>query len=628
MNSRFLRIRTYSLPIDKLEMPLASFNLSGIRSVLATYLLTFGLYGYGSDLEIQEPLTFLPLFAGLLVSIYFFLRPSGFFDRWNFRAVLKFKHVLVYLGVFAALVLSSHNTLENEQVGDELSYVQFAVVHSLELAELLTFLDQASPVGPLLQLLSLALVLLFILPMLLFIALAPLRATIVVVAITVTAFQIVYSTLGGWGWGYTKVAWFPYLLPVSIFGADSNVFRITSLAIVAIGFTALFFTLRALSISLGLRAITVLTLVALPIPALYYSSLDHIVYFIAIAIPITVYLFARPSNQILERVFLILAIGSLFRITIGFLLIALSVWVLVEKPYRNGILKLWNMTQPALLIIVPYVGGVLVATPLFSSLGETSSELELNPQQVANILEQQVGFFETLITTSVVLISLIYSRARFPLMVFLGTAFSFYFVILAPTGLVGEARYSVEWAVSLFLIALATLGIADRANRNSFLPRVVSRLALTTVVALVLFSNQSLLRDVIYEHPNSSDQNLNSYRPIGYLKVQNFLVESQVRECVPVGVVYGAGNEILANRPLGVVKFARKAHLELQAAQKATSRDWTSLSGSVASASRFRCLYGSRSAFLGLNDRSWDGWDIAFSAGDFGTGLTAVVLRR
>lgn len=238
--------------LQKLNATVLAIQLSGIRIALAAYFLTFGLYGYGSDLQLAEPLTFLPLLSGILITIYLANRPSDYFEKWTYRLTLKTKHVFVGLGIFCLLVISSNGALENELVGDELSYVQLSVVHSLQLVELADFLDQSTPVGPLLQLVSLLILLGLIVPFLIFVSLAPLRTAIILVAAAVALMQVGYATLGGWGWGYAKVAWLPYLVPVGLFGPEPLVFRITSLAIVAIGFSGLFFLLRTLGIKTSL----------------------------------------------------------------------------------------------------------------------------------------------------------------------------------------------------------------------------------------------------------------------------------------------------------------------------------------------------------------------------------------
>jgi len=219
-------------------------------------------------------------------------------------------------------------------------------------------------------------------------------------------------------------------------------------------------------------------------------------------------------------------------------------------------------------------------------------------------------------------------RPRLPLLAYLGIIFSFYFVLLGPTGLVGEPRYSLEWGITLFLIALAGLAGGSRRAEKSFALKLGFGIAVVSVSALVILANHSLFRDNLAANPNSSSQVLNSYRPLGYSKIQDFLLESQVPNCVPVGVIYGAGNEILANRTLGVVKFARESHRELRAAQIASSGHRSLLSGIVASSSRFECLYGSNGAFLEMNGSSWEGWEVSFRTLNSQTGLGAIVIQR
>jgi hypothetical protein len=611
----------------KLNATVLAIQLTGIRVTLAAYFLTFGLYGYGSDLQLAEPLTFLPLLSGLLISIYLAKLPSDYFEKWTYRLTLKVKHALAFLGIFALLIISSNGALENELVGDELSYVQLSVVHSLKLVELADFLDQSTSVGPLLQLVSLLILLGLIVPFLIFVSLAPLRTAIILVAAAVFVMQVGYATLGGWGWGYAKVAWLPYLVPVGLFGPEPIVFRMTSLAIVAVGFSGLFFSLRILGIKTSLRGLILLALISLSVPSLFYSSLDHVVFFVAIAMPTLVLLIAKPSSQTLHGVFLLLSIGTLFRVSISFLIIALAFWALIEKPHRLVLPKLWSMAQPGLLVLVPYGLGFLVSPPVFSSDRKAEVQMGTQAEEIVSIFQLQLGILESSIVVFALMLAFISRRVRLPLVVFYGLVFAFYFVLLNQAGLVGGPKYSTEWALPLLVISLALLGMESPKVRERFTLRIAHSITVTSILTLIFLGNQFALDSNFGARIKSAPEQLRTYSPIGYTEVQNFLVDSQTTECVPVGVVYGAGNEILANRTVGVVKFAREAHFELQAAQLSSLGDWTVLSGEVADASRFDCLYGSEEAFLNLGTLAWKDWDKVFSAKSVFSGA-AVVLQR
>jgi hypothetical protein len=376
-----------------------------------------------------------------------------------------------------------------------------------------------------------------------------------------------------------------------------------------------------------IRGLIVLAVISLSVPALFYSSLDHVVFFVAIAAPTLVLLLAKPSSQTLHGVFLLLSIGTLFRISISFLLVALVFWVLLEKPYRLVFPKLWSMAQPGLLLLVPYGLGVLVSTPVFSSRREAQVGLEIRVEEIVPIFQLQLGILESLIVFFALLFTLIFRKLYLPLGVFLGILLAFYFVILDQASLVGEPKYSTEWAVALLVISLALLGMESQKVRQSSTLRKTQYITVTSIVAVIFLGNQFALGGNFGAQLNSAPDQLRTYSPIGYTEIQNFLVESQDTECVPVGVVYGAGNEILANRSLGVVKFAREAHFELKAAQLLSLGTRAVLSGEVADTSRFDCLYGAKEAFLNLGTLAWKDWDKVFSAEGVGSGA-AVVLQR
>jgi hypothetical protein len=616
------------LLLEKFESPIARFNLSGIRVSLALYLLAFGLYGYGSDLQILDPLSFLPLASGLLLSFFFATRPIGYFKKWTYQVCLRLKHLVALPSALVLLILATSNSLEDELVGDELSYLQLTVAHSLRVAELLPFLDQASEIGPLLQTLSFLLIAGFIVPALFFVALAPIRMTIVAVAIIVAAFQIAFSVMGGWGWGYAKVAWFPYLLPVSLLGPHSTVFRFTSLVIVAIGFTALFFTLRSLGLGAFTRATVVFLLIALPVPALFYSSLDHIVYFLAIALPAAVFLLSRPSDQSLELIFLVLSVAVLFRISIAFLLLAIALWVVGDKPYAKNLERLWRMAQPSLLLLVPYGLGVAFATPVLSNIAGPSNSIEVQLDEIMGIFVQQLGVVESVVVLCLLASAVIFSSRRAPIVVFIVLLASFYFLLLQPSGLAGVAKYSVEWALSLFLLALARMGMVIQRLRGKHIQKIVQASAFALIGVVAFLSSTSSFEANLFPKPNSAAAELNIYTPKGYEEAQDFLAQANITECAPVGVVYGAGNEILANRTLGVVKFAKKAHAELQDAQIAKGSNWTLLSAEAANSSRFNCLYGSLDAFELLDSKDWGEWTVTFGKSNLVRGEKAIVLQR
>ena len=613
---------------DISEKSICKLNLSGVRVSLAAYFLAFGLYGYGSDIQVLQPLSFLPLSSGLLVSLFFITRPSGYFEKWTYLIDLRLKHISAFFSVLALLFLATSKSLGDELVGDELSYLQLSVAHSLKISELLPFLDQSSAIGPMLQVLSIFLIAGFLAPALLFIALAPLRMTIAAVAVSVSAFQIAFSFFGGWGWGYAKVAWLPYLLPISLFGPDAIVFRITSLMIVALGFTFLFFTLRTLNLSAIIRATVVLLLITLPVPALFYSSLDHVVFFVAIAIPSVVFLLKRPSDRGFDLIFLVLSVAVLFRISISFLLLALVFWVLGDKPYAKNFSKLWRTAQPSLLVLIPYGSGVAFATPVLSNGGSPTRGIELQPNELIGIFVEQLGAAESIFTLGMLAAAVVFSSRRSPLVFFMVLLGSFYLFILQPSGLVGVAKYSVEWALPLFLLALARLGMGVPKLNGKPIHKIATACAFSLVAAVIFLSSHSSFEANFSSSPKSTVTELKTYTPLDYEKAQDFLVESRITECAPVGVVYGAGNEILANRALGVVKFARAAHAELQAAQVAKTADWTILSAEVASSSRFKCMYGASYAFQDLESEDWDEWTVTFDVSGLPGVPNTLVLQR
>lgn len=621
MNLKFPREKIISSFQEIFETPLVSGQISGIRLSLLFYILAFGLYGYGSDLESQDLVTFLPLLSGLGISIYFAFRPSHYFDRWTYQVHLKVKHVVAYLIVLGSLFSTSYRFIKDELVGDELAYLQLSVTHSLELVERLDFLNPETEIGPLLQLFSLLVISMFVVPVVILSSFLPIRTAILGGAIIVTALQVAYAFMGGWGWGYAKVAWLPYLLPITLFGPETIVIRASSLFIVAIGFCALFFTLKNLNISFLLRSLIIFGLVSLPVPALFFTSMDHVIYFLAFALPSLPLLLTKPKIRTLEGVLLLLSIGTLFRISISFLLIALALWVLVEKPFREAVLELWAMIRPSLLLLVPYGVGIVFNTPVLSISSDSSAGLELDTEKVMAVLSNQLGFLELSIVSIVLFITILFLRLRAPLVMFLVITLGFYFFILR--GLVGEPKYSVEWGLSFLALALAALSMSSSKVPESVVVSKSLRASAFLVATAVILGNLGAIVGQFMGDAGFSEKQFRTYSPIGYSEVQNFLALSRIIECVPVGGVYGAGNEILANRSLGTISFARESFRKLQVDQ-----NFGPLSSDLATSSSFKCFYGSQDSFLSIESQSWENWAVTFRAEHSRSETPALVLQR
>ena len=593
-------------------------KINATRIALFAYFLTFGFFGYGSGINLALPTTWLPATIGLLATLSLAFSKSDlniiyFVTARSLRGIQ-----LQYLVILTALTLILLPSIPGELANDELAYIRLASTHAREFVGRFDSFDSSVESSTAVQIVSVLVLVFVVAPAAVVISLAPLKQSIIFVSLTSFAFQLGYSVFGSWGWGYPEISWFPYLFSSSILGFSPVVFTITSVSLVAIGLLALYRGLGGLGISQTLRTLIVAVVATLPIPTLFYSSVDHVIYFAIFGLPGLIIMASKPDYQKLRFGVLLLSVGVLFRITLVVPLLVMIVLFLISCREQKRSLLVELRSHPGLILLIPYGVGFLLFPAVFSG-GVASALAQSGSSETESLLTSvggglgQLGFFLTCLVLLGLFASL-FSVKRFTINVVFLLSFAYiYFFVLAGAELSGESKYSAEWLVTLVtwgLLAITLLIQRTRGHMQNLLVGGLSiaflTLILSTNVLTILNQNSfvriesGLLRG---QHPSAA---------IGYMEAQNFLIAGKTEKCTPVGVVYGASNELLAGRNISVYLNAEATFFEAQAAEIASGGSWTLMSASTLNETQITCIYGSKDAFRGLNEGMWSDWTVVF----------------
>ena len=579
-------------------------KISLFRVVLVFYFLTFGAYGFGSDLDSANLFSYLPFMTGLALGVFSLAVNKAHWKTYETVFQPRLRHAGTYLIVFALLVAINLESLTREAIADELSYIRLTNIHAIKILQNLDIFPASYSSGSALQLTSLFFILSFLTPMALLVLKLPIRPAIALAFFGSSSLQVFYSVLGGWGWGYAKVSWLPYLISTSLLGNDILVYRLTSLGIVALGFTAMFYSMRRLEIGTPWRLVVITALVTLPVASYYYSSIDHVIFSLAFVLPALSFLVKPPDSAEVKGLSVWLGLGAVFRLPISFLLGALAIT-------RAGGLKSWlnvrrDLVQiyPAMLLLLPYGMGVLVAPPVFSSSGTVSLDELFDFGLVVSVISEQLGLALLALLLFLVVLGLIGNRLSFGIPIYLSIVFAFYFIILNNAGLVGEPKYKVEWAVCIFALVLMA-ALYGSGNRKATVAKKLAKIA-----ALLLLLGSTYATFTIVDPPlGPNGPELSG--AVGYGQIQRYLNLTNQLRCTPVGVVYGGGNEILAGRPLAVFLAAESGFAQISDTILESSGDWTVVRQEDVESLNLNCLYGSSDAFVALE--SWKGWEVTFA---------------
>jgi len=598
--------------------PSRSLRINATRIALFAYFLTFGFFGYGSGIHLDSPTTWVPALAGLLATL------SLSFSKFDLNIFLSLKvkalrgMQIQYLVILAVLSLILWPSIPGELANDELAYVRLASTHAREFVGRFDVFDSSMSSSTAVQIVS-VLVLVFVLaPVGAVIYLAPLKRAIIFASLTSFVFQLGYSVFGSWGWGYPEISWFPYLFTSSIFGLSPVVFTMTSVSLVALGLLGLFRGLERFDIGQALRILIVGVVATLPIPTLFFSSVDHVIYFAIFGLPGLLIMVSKPDYQRLRFGVLLLSVGVLFRITLVVPLLVMIVLFLISCREQKRSLWVELRSHPGLILLIPYGAGFLLFPTVFSG-GVASALVQNGSSGRASFLGSLGGGLEQLgiILAFLVLVGLfasLLSIKNFAIgIVFLLSFLYLYFYVLAGAELGGELKYSAECLVILVAWSLLTITVLItriRGRKRNLLMRVLFvgflALVLSTNVLTILNQNSlvriegSLLRG---QQPSPA---------IGYMEAQNFLMAGETEMCTPVGVVYGASNELLAGRDISVYRNAEATFFEVQSAEITSGGSWTSVSASTLNETQIVCLYGSKDAFRGLSEEMWSDWTLVF----------------
>ena len=620
MNTNFTRIlglgfsRTNAL-LDSSR----SVHLRPFRLMLLFYFLTYGVFGYGSDLDFSAPASLLPALSGLALGGLLLGFGSKFPLHEKVTLSITVRHIVIFFGFFLLLSLRSLTSISREPVADELSYVQLAQIHSLEILRRLPEIQFEMGAGSALRLITFGLLVLFWLFASKFIfGLDASRAILIVFGGT-AFFQAVFAAVGGWGWGYPKVSWIPFLITTTAFGVETEVFRLTALALVSLGGVLLFESMGRVSKSTLIRLGAVLSAFLLPIPGAFFSSIDHVLYFVVFAVPALPYLLRPPASHELSSLISFLALGVIFRLPVAFILIALLFGWLFRERFHPKKLSDLGLAVVALGMLIPYFLGTLMAPPVFSSRdGSQGLSFEAALVELPRVAWAQMGDMEMLIAIALLLCALALTPKLLPgVTVFTLFLAFFYFLALGASGLIGELKYSVEWGVSIVLLGVLSSFLLNPSGRMpKSLFRIVPLLTIASFVASGLTFDFGLIR------PGETRERV-TLEAVGY---QDFLSSSDSSICVPTGVVYGVGNEILVGRTIGEVLETDRLYRIVSEKNAAISTDWTTLEeGALFGLDDVTCIYGSDSAFRSL---PWEGWKSTKERLVPNSDVSFVVLRR
>lgn len=430
--------------------------------------------------------------------------------------------------------------------------------------------------------------------------------------------QFVYAMLGGWGWGYAKVSWLPYLLGTTIFGLSPMGFRATSIALAAAAFTLLFQVLRSHLNHSVIVLLAVACVASVPTASIFQPSVDHVVYFLLFAIPSAYFLAYRPTDQKILWLITFLAIGVMFRLTVSFVLIPVIFSYLFSARNRGNEALPFKPLFP-ISFLTPYALGTLMAPALALGGVQQQPLTEQDDWAWMGLVEGQLGLPTLLVLVCGLLTAVLSRNQTLPTLIFVGLISYFYFFALSNSGLAGEPKYTMEWATSLTILSVLWGSV--------MLTRLGIRrpLGWLAVSVLILASNltgpiwSAVTRSTIIETRAS-------VAPVGYLAALEYLGPTRV--CQPVGVVYGAGSEISLNKAWFLVNEVITTHGRLQARIASEGREWSLAYADLLVSEGVSCAYGARTAFHGLESGKWLAWNVAFKYANSNEVGDLLVLTR
>lgn len=108
-------------------------KISGLRSLMSMYMLTYGVFGYGSEISLASPLTSIPMVSGIVLGAGLFVYSRARNLDWVMNFRIDARMVAVFVLTFAFLLFAHRERLSEELIGDELAYIQISHAHSIQL---------------------------------------------------------------------------------------------------------------------------------------------------------------------------------------------------------------------------------------------------------------------------------------------------------------------------------------------------------------------------------------------------------------------------------------------------------------------------------------------------------------
>lgn len=559
------------------------FNWINLHLLLTSILL--GFYGYASD---QNPL--IMVFFLLIPVVLWGLRShvKRFDDQFSFNL----KSITYFIYFFLLLGINARDYLLNYPSGDELAYSLIGIQPILSAVMRFTLVDPLTVVIVLIRFIFLSI---FVIVGFSYFKLRKIpHICIIIVSFAIVINLTIFRFFGGFPGGYSKLNTLPYIFIPSLFGFNGFTLHITSTLFMSGLFMLILRYFEKKSRLQFLATFVALTLFSFMPAFLYLSSLiDHSIFFILFSLPPLMRVFLNDtSNQ--ARWIGFLSIGIYFRITVLITLILYLIFIGIRK------IKVQEFGLP-IFLIGPYVVSLL----LTSNPDATNSDKSiLEPGEILSRFESLLSSIKltqtTLeIMTLVILICLIPFRDRrvFYLTIRLIFLIVVFFSLLLNKDLVGNAKYPLEWFLTLFV--LLSIFWISRLNKRFGDFSIVYFLMVSMLLNSVFLNSSKLPLNLIFRHTVSDESfsfvnqtgRFNEVNPVfNYQKALRISKTAYGKFCLPIGNVYGEYLQVLSGGTVKEINIAKEERLLYSNALQNSGRDFDEIDARLLTSINVNCF--------------------------------------
>lgn len=543
------------------------FNWINLHLVLISILL--GFYGYASD---QNP----------LIMVFFLLIPvmmwrshshvKKFDDHFSFNL----NSIAYFIYFFLLLGINARDYLFNYPSGDELAYSLIGIQPILSAILKFSSVDSLTVVIVLIRFIFLTI---FVIAVFSYFKLRKIpHICIIILVFTIVINLTIFRFFGGFPGGYSKLNTLPYIFIPSLFGFNGFTLHITSTLFMSGLFILILRYFEKNSKLQFLATFVALTLFSFMPAFLYLSSLiDHSIFFILFSLPPLIRVFLNDtSNQ--ARWIGFISIGIYFRITVLITLILYLMFIGIRK------IRIQEFGLPIFLI-----GPYLVTLLLTSNPDVTNSDKSiLEPGEFLSRLESLLSSIKLTqtnleIMTLVILLCLIPFRDRrvFYLTLRLIFLIVVFFSLLLNKDLVGNAKYALEWFLTLFV--LLSIFWISRLKKMFGDFSIVYILIVSMLLNSVFLNSSKLPLNLIIRHSVSAERfsfvnqtgRFNEVNPVfNYQKALRISKTAYGKFCLPIGNVYGEYLQVLAGGTVKEINIAKEERLLYLNALQTSGRDF------------------------------------------------------